>query len=116
VRAQALVAGRVDATSLSVGTWITIQKDPGVRLLVDQNTYYKNATVVEKVDAATTKIRRLFLQLRQPRQNPAHRVSEWADTRFSDDVLKEIGPTGNSTRPPALRNGRVARETYKHDQ
>ncbi len=55
-RAQALVAKRVDATSLSVGTWITIQKEPGVRVLVDQNTFFENATVVEKVDAATTKV------------------------------------------------------------
>jgi len=55
-RAQALVAGRVDATSLSIGTWITIQKEPGVRILVDHNTYFENATVVEKVNAVTTKV------------------------------------------------------------
>jgi NitT/TauT family transport system substrate-binding protein len=55
-RAQALVAGRVDATSLSVGTWVTIQRDPGVRILVDHNTYYENATVIEKVNAVTTKV------------------------------------------------------------
>jgi NitT/TauT family transport system substrate-binding protein len=55
-RAQALVAGRVDATSLSVGTWITIQKEQGVRVLVDHNTYFENASVVEKVNAVTTKV------------------------------------------------------------
>ena len=55
-RAQALVAGRVDATSLSIGTWITIQKEPGVRILVDHNTYFENATAVEKVNAVTTKV------------------------------------------------------------
>jgi NitT/TauT family transport system substrate-binding protein len=54
-RAQALVAGRVDATSLSVGTWITIQREPGVHILVDHNTYFENTTVVEKVNAVTTK-------------------------------------------------------------
>lgn len=54
-RAQALVAGRVDATTLSLGTWITIQKEPSVRVLVDPNTYFENATVVEKVNAVTTK-------------------------------------------------------------
>ena len=52
----ALVAGRVDATSLSVGTWITIQKEPGVRIFVDHNTFFENTTVVEKVNAATTKV------------------------------------------------------------
>src|SRR5262245_40180082 len=55
-RAQALVAGRVDATTLSLATWVTIQKEPGVRVLVDHNTYYDNDTVVEKVNAVTTKV------------------------------------------------------------
>ena len=55
-RAQALVAGRVDATSLSVGTWITIQREPGVRILVDHNTYFENAMVIEKVNAVTSKV------------------------------------------------------------
>src|SRR5690348_18245718 len=53
---DALPICRVDATSLSIGTWITIQKEPGVRILVDHNTYFENATVVEKVNAATTKV------------------------------------------------------------
>ena len=55
-RAQALVAGRVDATAMSVGTWVSIQKEPGVRILIDHNTFFENATVVEKVNAATTKV------------------------------------------------------------
>ena len=55
-RAQALVAGRVDATSLSVGTWITIQREPGVHILVDHNTYFENAMVIEKVNAVTSKV------------------------------------------------------------
>src|SRR4029077_8784211 len=55
-RAQALVAGRVDATTLSLATWATIQKEPGVKLLVDSDTYFDKATVVEKVNAATSKV------------------------------------------------------------
>ena len=55
-RAEALVAGRIDATSLSVATWITIQKEPGVRILVDHNTYFENTAVIEKVTAVTTKV------------------------------------------------------------
>src|ERR1051325_11410017 len=54
-RAQALVAGRVDATTMSIGTWATIQREAGIRILVDHNTFFENATVVEKVNAATTK-------------------------------------------------------------
>jgi NitT/TauT family transport system substrate-binding protein len=160
-RAQALVAGRVDATTMSVGTWVTIQKEPGIRILVDHNTYFENATVVEKVNAATAKVveekpeqlRRFTAAIlktsrhfaenqeawvnaitkrRQKLQRsdainlwngfktswavngllnlasyqktadfyyqsgtldkaPKIEVQEWADTRFVDDVLKEIG-------------------------
>lgn len=55
-RAQALVAGRVDATAMSIGTWVSIQREPGVKILVDHNTFFDNATVVEKVNAATAKV------------------------------------------------------------
>src|SRR5262249_27600796 len=55
-RAQALVAGRVDATTVSLGTWITIQKEPGIRILIDPDTYFDRATVVEKVNAVTGKV------------------------------------------------------------
>ena len=55
-RAQALAAGRVDATTLSLATWVTIQKESGIRVLVDPNTYFDTATVVEKVNAATVRV------------------------------------------------------------
>ena len=160
-RAQALVAGRVDATTLSLATWVTFQKEPGVRVLVDHNTYYDTATVVEKVNAVTTKVmeekaehlRRFtaaimkasrhfaenqdgwveamakrrpdvdrkdvatlwsgfktawavnglmnlhaykksadfYYQVGTLEKTPRIEVSEWAETRFVDEVLKEIG-------------------------
>lgn len=55
-RAQALVAGRVDATTLSLATWVTVPKEAGVKVLVDPDTYFDTATIVEKVNAATTKV------------------------------------------------------------
>ena len=167
--AQALVAGRVDATAVSVATWITVQKEAGIKILVDQNTFYENATVVEKVNAATAKVledkpdhlrrftaavvkaSRYFIDnqeawleaigKRRPdvdRKDAANlwggfrtawagnglmnldaykksadffyqsgilekvarvEVSEWTDTRFVDDVLKEIGVYANSDPP-----------------
>ena len=160
-RAQALVAGRVDATTLSLGTWVTIQKEPGVKVLVDSDTYFDKATVVEKVNAATSKVidekpehlRRFtaavlkasryfaenqdawvdaitkrrpdvdrkdaanlwtgfktswgvnglmnleayrksadfFYQAGMLEKVPKIEVSDWADTRFTDQVLREIG-------------------------
>ncbi len=161
IRAQALVAGRVDATTMSVGTWATIQREAGVKVLIDQNLFFENATVVEKVNAATAKVieekseqlRRFtaaiiktsrhfadnqeawvnaitkrrpkldrkdaanlwtgfktawavngLMNLEQYRKTaefnyqtasfekvPKIDVIEWTDTRFVDDVLKEIG-------------------------
>jgi len=160
-RAQALVAGRVDATTLSLGTWVTIQREPGVRLLVDSETYFDRATVVEKVNAVTSKVMQekpehlrrftaailkasrafaenqeswvdamakrrpdvdrkeavnlwagfktawavnglmnleayrksadFFYQAGMLEKVPKIEVAEWAETRFADQVLKEIG-------------------------
>jgi NitT/TauT family transport system substrate-binding protein len=55
-RAQALAAGRVDATTLSLGTWVTVPKGAAVKILVDPNTYFETATVVEKVNAVTARV------------------------------------------------------------
>jgi NitT/TauT family transport system substrate-binding protein len=163
-RAQALVAGRVDATTLSIGSWATIRKEAGIKVLVDQDVYFDTATVVQKVNAATTKViqekpehlRRLtsaivrasryfaenqeawvdaivkrrpdvdrkdainlwtnfktswavnglfnldaykksadfFYQSGSLDKVPKIDTSEWTETRFLDDVLKEIGVYG----------------------
>jgi NitT/TauT family transport system substrate-binding protein len=55
-RAQALVARRVDATTLSLATWVTVQKNAGVRVLVDHNDYFNTVPVVAKVNAVTPKV------------------------------------------------------------
>jgi NitT/TauT family transport system substrate-binding protein len=52
-RAQALVAGRIDAATMSVGTWIGIRHQPGLAVLVSADDYYRAAPLVAKVDAAT---------------------------------------------------------------
>jgi NitT/TauT family transport system substrate-binding protein len=52
-RAAALVAGRVDATTISVGTWSTISAHAGVRVLVSPEEYFEAAPLVAKVDAVT---------------------------------------------------------------
>ena len=55
LRAKALVAGQIDATTMSIGTWVTIEKQPGVKVLVNVDDYYNAAPVVAKVNAATGK-------------------------------------------------------------
>ncbi|HEX6513240.1 MAG TPA: ABC transporter substrate-binding protein [Chloroflexota bacterium] len=56
VRAQALLAGRLDSTTLSAGTWATIQGQKGVKVLVNADDYYAAAPINLKINAATTNV------------------------------------------------------------
>lgn len=61
VRAQALAAGQVDATTMSIGTWLSIPDKTGLSILVPQDVYYEGAPVVNKVNV----VRRDFLESRR---------------------------------------------------
>jgi NitT/TauT family transport system substrate-binding protein len=50
VRAQALAAGRVDATTMSIGVWEAMPDKTGLHVLVDQAAYYAAAPVVNKIN------------------------------------------------------------------
>lgn len=56
VRAQALAAGQVDATTMSVGVWMSIPDRDGLSVLVPQDAYYAAAPVVNKVNVVTTEV------------------------------------------------------------
>ncbi|HTE85913.1 MAG TPA: ABC transporter substrate-binding protein [Dehalococcoidia bacterium] len=58
VRAQALVAHRVDATTVSIGTWVNIQNEKGVKVLVNTDDYFAAAPIIVKVDAVTPAVLR----------------------------------------------------------
>jgi NitT/TauT family transport system substrate-binding protein len=51
VRAQALAAGQIDATTMSIGAWMSIPDRTGLHVLVPQEAYYAAAPVVNKVNA-----------------------------------------------------------------
>lgn len=53
VRAQALAAGQVDATTMSIGTWLAIPDKAGLSVIVPQDRYYAAAPVVNKVNVVT---------------------------------------------------------------
>ncbi|MAN76776.1 MAG: ABC transporter substrate-binding protein [Rhizobiales bacterium] len=53
IRAQALLAGQVDATTMSIGVWSELPDSEGLHVLVDQDAYYEAAPVVNKVNAVT---------------------------------------------------------------
>ncbi|MHA6298776.1 ABC transporter substrate-binding protein [Devosia sp. CAU 1758] len=52
VRAQALLAGQIQATTMSIGTW-SLPDTSGLHVLVDQEAYYAAAPLVNKVNAVT---------------------------------------------------------------
>lgn len=56
VRAQALVAGQVDATTISIGVWSSIPDKTGLHVLIDQDAYYAAAPQVSKVNIVTQKV------------------------------------------------------------
>ena len=53
VRAQALVAGQIDATTMSIGVWLSIPDKTGFHVLIDQERYYAAAPVINKVNVVT---------------------------------------------------------------
>ena len=56
VRAQALVAGQVDVTTISIGVWSSIPDKSGLHVLIDQDAYYRAAPQVSKVNIVTAKV------------------------------------------------------------
>jgi NitT/TauT family transport system substrate-binding protein len=53
VRAQALAAKQIDATTISIGVWLALPGKAGLHVLVPQDDYYAAAPVVNKVNVVT---------------------------------------------------------------
>jgi NitT/TauT family transport system substrate-binding protein len=56
VRAQALAAGRIDATTMSIGTWLSIPDKAGLSVLITPDEYYAAAPVVNKVNVVSEEL------------------------------------------------------------
>jgi NitT/TauT family transport system substrate-binding protein len=123
-RAQALAAGRVDATTLSLGTWITLPKDAAVRVLVDHATYFDKATVVEKVNAATAKVidekpehlRRFTAAIIKASRHFAENQESWLDAigkRRPDVDRKEAASLWKEFKSAWAVNGLMNLDAYR---
>jgi NitT/TauT family transport system substrate-binding protein len=53
-RAQALLAGQIDATTMSIGTFAAIDDDPEVSVLIGVDAYYRAAPILSKVNVVRT--------------------------------------------------------------
>jgi NitT/TauT family transport system substrate-binding protein len=56
VRAQALVAGQVDGTTMSLATWVTVQNEKSLKVLVNADDYFNAVPLVNKGNVVTTKV------------------------------------------------------------
>lgn len=54
VRAQALAADQIDATTMSIGVWTSMPDHEGLHILVSQEDYYEAAPVVNLVNVVTS--------------------------------------------------------------
>ena len=52
-RAASLVAGRIDATAISIGVWSGLPDKSGLTLLVDEGDFYKAAPFLTKLNVVT---------------------------------------------------------------
>ncbi|HZD88572.1 MAG TPA: ABC transporter substrate-binding protein [Pseudolabrys sp.] len=52
-RLLALLAGKVDATTASFGSWLTLPKKTGLHVIVSKADYFKAAPIVAKVDVVS---------------------------------------------------------------
>lgn len=55
-RADSLAAGAIDATTMSIGVWMSMPKKDGLKVLVDQPSYFAAAPVVDKVNVVRDEV------------------------------------------------------------
>jgi len=56
VRAQALAAGQIDATTMSIGVWLSIPDKEGLAVFVTPDDYYAAAPVLNKVNVVPDEV------------------------------------------------------------
>jgi NitT/TauT family transport system substrate-binding protein len=99
VRVQALVANQIAATTTTIGTWVTIQHAPGVKILVTPDDFWATAPLMSNVSAATVGVvkdkpealRRYTRAMLQTARYYAEHKAEWV--RDMGTLRPDIQPT-----------------------
>ena len=127
VRAQALAAGQIDATTMSIGVWLSIPDKTGLSVLVPLDAYYEAAPVVNKVNVVSADVlegRRdevvaVVRALVKISRDFAAKSSDWADA---------MAPYGGNLTPENLEmlaesfegnwsiNGGISRQELQYTQ
>jgi len=58
VRAQSLLAGRIDATAISIGVWTSLADKSALTMVVDQASFYAAAPFITKLNVVTEEVAR----------------------------------------------------------
>lgn len=93
-RAQALLAGQIDATTIGIGTFTALGADPGLSVLVDVGSYYEAAPILSKLNVVTTET----LQNRRPEVEAVIKALILAARDFQADP--EVWVTAMKTARP----------------
>ncbi|MBK4218194.1 ABC transporter substrate-binding protein [Paracoccus caeni] len=92
-RAQAMLAGQIDATTMGIGSFTAIDQDPAVSILIDMGDFYEAAPVLSKLNVVTTEtlatrgpevqavIEALILAARDFQANPEHWIEAMQKAR-----------------------------------
>jgi NitT/TauT family transport system substrate-binding protein len=102
VRGRALIAGRIDATAVSIGTWTTVPDRSQLHVLVDQQNFYRLETLASAYRKSWSVNGGLNLEeikyttdtdYTGPDFKDLRRVEpkSWIDTSFVDQALKQLG-------------------------
>jgi NitT/TauT family transport system substrate-binding protein len=99
VRAQALAAGRIDATTVSIGVWMTIPEKQGLKVLVPEADYYTAAPILNKVNIVSedmlrtrgAQVRGVVAGIIQASRDFAREPKRWVDAMVKErpDVKRE---------------------------
>ncbi|MGQ7792882.1 ABC transporter substrate-binding protein [Faunimonas sp. B44] len=99
VRGQALAAGQIDATTMSIGVWTSMPEKTGLHVLIDQDAYFAAAPVVNKVNIVTTEtmekrgddVRAVITALTRASRDFAANPEKWVEAMAAErpDVSKE---------------------------
>ena len=127
VRAQALAAGQVDATTMSIGVWLSIPDKSGLSVLIPLGTYYEAAPVVNKVNVVSAdalaerreEVVAVVRALVKISRDFAAKPGDWADAMASHSgnlTPEDLGMLAESFEGNWSINGGISRQELQYTQ
>jgi NitT/TauT family transport system substrate-binding protein len=110
VRAQALAAGRIDSTTVSIGTWLSVPDKTGLKVIVPQDEYYEQAPAVSKVNVVNNTV----LAERRDDVEAVIRAIIKASRDFAADPQKWVDAMAKARPDISVDNLKELADNYKN--